>query len=117
MSAGPTTLRAASPGTPSSCAASGCNAADPHQRPVRIAHREFVAAPGLQAGPFLLEDQLPHPIRHAIDIVGVEIDAERIVPRHQPAEHCLVEVEMPALAVVQDLVVTIVADQPEAQPR
>src|SRR3546814_8455859 len=57
------------------------------------------------------EDRIAHPLGNLGDAVGVEIEAERILPRHQPAFGRLVrQMELPALAVFEQAIAAMIAD-------
>src|SRR3546814_6591095 len=61
--------------------------ADAHQRLVGVRQRELIHAPRLVRWDLLaFEDRIAHPLGNLGDAVGVEIEAERILPRHPPAD-------------------------------
>src|SRR3546814_18948643 len=62
------------------------------------------------------EDRIAHPLGNLGDAVGVEIEAERILPRHQPAFGRLVrQMELPALAVFEQAIAAMIADDRQAE--
>src|SRR3546814_17742945 len=62
------------------------------------------------------EDRIAHPLGNLGDAVGVEIEAERILPRHQPAFGRLVrQMELPALAVFEQAIAAMLADDRQAE--
>ena len=91
------------------------HSADPDERAVRVADGKFIGAPWFEVRCALFDDVVAHAGRHRVDILDIEIQANRIILNMQRPSFDPVKVQVPAAVVRENAVMAIIGIDAEAE--
>jgi hypothetical protein len=72
---------------------------DANKRLIGIGQRKFVRSPWLVLGASFATKFVAELGGHGINILEIQIEAERLFPRHEPGVHRLSKMKVPTLAI------------------